>query len=794
VTPAGGIVSSGTPIRIDGTGFDQGTAVSIDGVSVSRTEFVSPQQVNVILNAPTELTGKHFRVANSAGEYVDYFPAFPSAPSDPPAGLTNNAPGVHPLVPLASSTSASSPSTSSPSTRSSGMDVQIALLNPNPAPVDVAFVGGPPRDAPIGASLLQAITIPAGVSYFLETSSFGLNYNTLYAIASAPLRMLEYEVPSAHPPFPPFYEGTLVDLPTPVASPPAVQAFDSFLSVSWSWQAGSPLPPAQQFQISAGFAASVSPDLAEWLSVTPMQSATPATLSLALVPGASLSPGTYNGTVTITPVLNGPAASVPVITSTIGVSATVSAGPLLVTSASSPITNFLLAAGGSAATNTVPLFTNGQPAAFTLSTSTNSGGNWLSVTPSSGTTPATLSVTANPAGLAAGVYSGAITVQGPGNTLSIVVELMVTSPAPPPSTGPLYVIPESLALTLESGEQAPVQYMGWQPNVPVTVSVATQSGGNWLSAAYQPGGVLYGGGTISISAVGLAPGTYQGTITVASTSDGTAQVPVTLTVVAAPGLQVQLNVTPSKVSLSDQDRIETLTVSSDGTPAPFTVQTSTPGGDLWLATGVQANYELPDAQGKALTPGTVTVTAFAQEPGTHAGSIVITGPNGSVTVPVTLTTAGTSAGGPPWPPVMAAVVGGAARPGAISPGEIATILGMGFGPTLSGTQVLIDNVSATLLHVDGNVIELMVPHDIPTGQFATVQVIANGQQAADWGVPMAPAAPRILRRGERGPGEITVLHMDNSANGPANPALGDTAIRVFATGEDQTSPPASPAR
>jgi hypothetical protein len=47
---------------------------------------------------------------------------------------------------------------------------------------------------------------------------------------------------------------------------------------------------------------------------------------------------------------------------------------------------------------------------FTASAATTSGGNWLSVAPTGGTTNTTLTVSVNTAGLAAGTYSGSVVI------------------------------------------------------------------------------------------------------------------------------------------------------------------------------------------------------------------------------------------------------------------------------------------------------------------------------------------------------------------------------------------------
>lgn len=66
----------------------------------------------------------------------------------------------------------------------------------------------------------------------------------------------------------------------------------------------------------------------------------------------------------------------------------------------------------------------------TLSWTASSDSTWLSASPNSGTTPATVSISVNPAGLAAGTYTGTITVTSSGATnppQTITVSLSVTN-------------------------------------------------------------------------------------------------------------------------------------------------------------------------------------------------------------------------------------------------------------------------------------------------------------------------------------------------------------------------------
>jgi uncharacterized protein (TIGR03437 family) len=100
--------------------------------------------------------------------------------------------------------------------------------------------------------------------------------------------------------------------------------------------------------------------------------------------------------------------------------------------------SFSSVTGGAApAGQTISVTSSGAALTFTTSVSTTSGGNWLSVSPASGATPATLTVTANPAGLGAGTYLGTVTLMpaGSGNSpLSYNISLAVTGAGAPSFT------------------------------------------------------------------------------------------------------------------------------------------------------------------------------------------------------------------------------------------------------------------------------------------------------------------------------------------------------------------------
>jgi hypothetical protein len=170
---------------------------------------------------------------------------------------------------------------------------------------------------------------------------------------------------------------------------------------------------------------------------------------------------------------------------------------------------------------------------FTVSFSTNSGGNWLSVTPTSGTTcncsaQPTLTVSANPTGLAAGAYQGIITItptgtqfQPAGPPVQIDVGLTVTNTP---------IVTQIVSGGFSAGPNAyntlfsiaPYQLAG-----PLIVSVLTDSGGNWLSASPV---TSTAGAEIAVTASpgNLGPGYYSGEVTVQGANGGTVVTPTTL--------------------------------------------------------------------------------------------------------------------------------------------------------------------------------------------------------------------------------------------------------------------------
>ena len=285
-------------------------------------------------------------------------------------------------------------------------------------------------------------------------------------------------------------------------------------ALSFTATAGGASPASQALSIAASpnttFTAGVSGG--SWLKVSASSGTTPATLTIS--PSVyGLSAGTFNGTVTITG--NGHTANVPV-KFTVNATSTLGVGPGTL--------SFSATAGG-ASPASQGLSITASP--NTTYTATVTSGAWLKVSSSTGTTPATLTVSSSVTGLSAGTFNGTITVTGNGRTVTVPVTFTVNA------SSTLGVSPGSLSFSGTAGASSPATQSLSVSASPNTTYTASVSGGSWLTVS-PSSGTTPANLTVSSSITGLAAGTFTGTVTVTGNGHST-NVPVTFTVAAGSG-------------------------------------------------------------------------------------------------------------------------------------------------------------------------------------------------------------------------------------------------------------------
>jgi hypothetical protein len=195
-------------------------------------------------------------------------------------------------------------------------------------------------------------------------------------------------------------------------------------TVSFSYPAGSTASGTQTITVaSSGSALNITAAASGggWLTVSPASGSTPSMLTVK-ANTSGLAAGTYNGTVTITS--SGASNSPQTIPVKLVITTTTGTGKLRVWPPKAAY--FEYESGHSMPSpRSIRVFSNGTPLGFTAAAH---GGTWLSVTPSGGTTPGSVSVSVDPTGLASGTYTATIAIAASGsNTVNLPVVLKVAS-------------------------------------------------------------------------------------------------------------------------------------------------------------------------------------------------------------------------------------------------------------------------------------------------------------------------------------------------------------------------------
>ena len=385
-----------------------------------------------------------------------------------------------------------------------------------------------------------------------------------------------------------------------------------------------------------------------WLSINPPGGNAPTTAAVSVdVITPVLAPGTYRGQILIfalSGATNSPLA-VPVT--------------LLVTSpaqlAVSPqFLYFQMTQGSSAPASQAISVTNAGSGAlnWAAGATTSNGGNWLTLSATQGAAPATITVSANPAGLPAGVYLGSIrfTDSATGASVPIVAALTIN----PPATT-ILLSQSDFVFTATEGSQMPLRQILRILNIgqgalPWKLLPTIPSGGRWLSLDQTSGSTTTDPSTaapigVLIDPFGLPAGNYYGLL-IASSSGAT----------NSPQLaSVHLRVVPSSSSpVASALPSGFIFAASEGSASPppqsFAVQ-NIGGGALAFRASVSTADGVPwltvsPAQASAPATLGVQVSSGSLRAGVYRGTISLELPGGvtqGLSVLLVITPAGMTA-------------------------------------------------------------------------------------------------------------------------------------------------------
>ncbi|HTC88173.1 MAG TPA: IPT/TIG domain-containing protein [Bryobacteraceae bacterium] len=389
-----------------------------------------------------------------------------------------------------------------------------------------------------------------------------------------------------------------------------------------------------------------------------------------------------------------------------------------------------------------------------------------------------VSIAFQTASLAAGTYTGVITLSDP-NAIDSPQYINVTAQVGGD-------VPSNLVLYLAPGGTISTTFTTNGP-IKATVSNAT-----WLmtSTSSNESNGAYVTTLTATAGSSMAATDYNGTVTIAGSSfaPDNKQIAVTLNVTAQP--IAQAGSTSLSFNAPQGTKAQTINVAvtdaGQGTLTVSGVTATASSSGTWLTS--------------ATVNGGISVTAdpTGLSPNTYTGTVTVASNavNGNLVIPVQLVVA---AQGPPVASVGGVVNNGTFGSGEpLAQGDIAAVFGNQFDfdapqsapslpllTTLDNVQVLVNGKAAPLYYVSSSQINFEVPIDAATGD-GTVQVVRNGSAGNLIYVDINAQVPRfIVYNGGYG---IMTTPLGALTGIPSNPVKAGDTIVIYTVGLGPTSP------
>ena len=432
-------------------------------------------------------------------------------------------------------------------------------------------------------------------------------------------------------------------------------------SLTFQGVAGQPAPATQPVAISASGAcahtlswtasAATTPAGGTWLTATPATGTISLSSPSSTAVGVSLTglaANTYTGSVTISAidsVSQVPIGKPQVVTITLNV-----LPPCTLQAPSVTAETFASEAGLNPATQTFTIGVIGTcmgKVTVTPTATMTGGGTWLSVSPASATAtskaPATFTVTVTSAALAAGQYSGAISLAGVDNSgITITgspqsVALNLTVAAPPV----LAVSPATLTFTQATGpstQSITVSNTGGEPLK--WTAVLAPGAPSYVTISSKASGTLAAGAKTTVSVTVDTTNVPGGTNASASVTISAIDPLTNATVSGSPAsVNITISTPPASMHIGTNTLNFTTTAGTD--PAPQTISLSNSGGNglTWtVGTPTSTWLSVSPTSGSGAATLTFSINAAGLTANTYTATVTITPSTGTaVTVTVNLT-------------------------------------------------------------------------------------------------------------------------------------------------------------
>ncbi len=468
--------------------------------------------------------------------------------------------------------------------------------------------------------------------------------------------------------------------------------------------------------------------------------------------------------------------------------------------------------------HTISLSTFGAAIPYTATASTLTGGSWLTVSPAAGMVTSSLassvSIAANPAGLAAGTYFGRVDISAPAafkplQSVEVTFTVASSTGTAPILSAPLLSAAGVVFVTPQSVNPAP-QTVTVSTFSASAMAVTGQASGNamgtWLTpsasaTALQAGHPITE--TLSVNSKGLAPGVYNGVLyEVAAGAVTEASATVLLVVTPASSTCTATQLLPVLTDLEPNFEF------TAGLPVSLQAEVVDDCGNILTSGVVEATFSNGDSAVE-MTPAGGGLWAGTWQPHGLTGgplSVGINASSGSGLAGVTSTSGILDANSatPVVNPGGIANAAGLVAASPLAPGEFISIFGSNLGPStavvspvpyptmLGGTQVLLGGQPLPLQVVSAGQINAVVPYGATVNGLQDLLVEQNGMyslQETLVGAVANPAAFTVTQSGQ-GAGAIIVVKPNGTAfvaSATQTASAGDV-LEIYGAGLGPVSP------
>jgi uncharacterized protein (TIGR03437 family) len=606
---------------------------------------------------------------------------------------------------------------------------------------------------------------------------------------------------------------------TDTAGPPISLSVGSlnFPLLQGAAAAPQPIAIANRSSVAQTFTASATTQAGgNWLSVSPTSGTIGPFSSgsvMAIVDPSALAPGTYTGAITMTTTPSGQRIDISVVV-------TVGSSQQQIQLASSGFRFQTVSGGAAPPVQSITVLNNGSGALnFTVNTSTVSGGQgWLVASPTSGradsSSPATVTVSINPAGLAPGDYYGQVQFSSAGISNSPQTASVVLNIAPAGTDLGAFLQTTGLIFVGRAGDANPaaktVQVTNPSNKPLIFNSITSSENGKSFFTVQPTSGSVSAATPVQLSVqaniTGLAVGAYRGELTLLFDDRSIRKIAVLLVVIPAgssAGLESGTAATPQAAGCTPTKLlpvftqlgssfavvaawptlIEITVVDDCGTPMTNgNVVASFSSGDppLSLASLKDGRWSATWQPRSSSTQVTVTGKAQQVSPALEGTQVIGGSSQANPTTPSFgaggIVSAARSTGNQPLAPGSFISIYGTHLSSAIG---IASVLP--FTTQLSSTQVILGGKKLPLQYVSDGQINAVVPYDVPANSTQQIIVINGTAVSVPEPVLIAPAQPAVF----------AVTKPDTSNVDTSNPARANEVLVIYAAGLGEVNPPVS---